>query len=266
MKRYLIIFTCLIVSLFSWSALAASQDGSKDTNNNKPTKNISFTPDQVKEVQKIIYHYLINNPEVLLKVSQALQEKQAAQSQKDAMSAIKGNGDRIFSDPKSPTVGNPSGSIEIVEFFDYQCGHCKTVAPVIEAAIKKNPNIKVIFKELPIFGGNSSYAAKAALASVAQGKYYAFHNALFSSKNQLDPQVILNLAKKEGINVTQLQRDMDLPWIAKQIRDNFQLAQALKLMGTPAFIISNKEHTKLRFIPGATSQDDFNRQIADVSQ
>ena len=261
MKRYLIIICCLIASLFSWNILAATQNDTSNHTNNRS----AFTPGQVKEIQKIIYNYLINNPEVLVKASQALEEKQTAEAQKNALAAIGTNRQQLFNDPATPTAGNPKGSVEIVEFFDYQCGHCKAMAPIVKAAVKNNTNIKVIFKELPIFGGNSRLAATAALASTKQSKYYAFHNALFAATAPLNEQTIFKIAKQVGLNVTKLKQDMKTSWISKQIRDNFQLAQELKLMGTPAFIISNKDHTEIRFIPGATSKNNFNQQIDAVS-
>ncbi|MCB1826792.1 MAG: DsbA family protein [Coxiellaceae bacterium] len=251
--RLITVLTCLTVSLFSLSALAQNGSG-------------SFSPSQVKEIQKIVHDYLISNPEVLVQASQALQQQQAAAAQKSAMDGIKGNADSLFNDPKTPTVGNANAPVEVVEFFDYQCGHCKIMAPVIESVVKNNSNVKVIFKELPIFGGNSRYAAKAALASVAQGKYYKFHNALFAAKSQLDPQTVMKIAKNVGLDTSKLKTAMNAPWVNQQIRDNFQLAQKLKLMGTPAFIISNSTHTKFRFIPGSTSKQNFKQQIAAVSQ
>ncbi len=251
MKRYFVFLCCLITSLFFLNALAANDR--------------SFSHQQVKDIQKIVYNYLTTNPEVLVKASQVLQKKQEKKLQQDALSAIKTHKKQIFSDINSPTVGNPKSSIKVVEFFDYQCGHCKAMAPIITTAIKNNARIKVIFKDLPIFGGNSRYAAKAALASVKQGKYYKFHNALFAATTPLSPKTIFKIAKKVGLNTNTLKQDMNAKWIDQQLRANFQLAQKLKLVGTPAFIVSNNNQTEVRFIPGAISQKDFNQQVADVS-
>jgi len=231
----------------------------------KPTTtNQGFTPGQVRDIQKIVHDYLINNPKVLVEVSQALQKQQAAQAQKNAMTAIQKLKQQIFHDPKTPTAGNPNGTVFLVEFFDYQCGHCKAMSPIVSSIVKNNKNVKVIFKELPIFGGASRYAAKMAMASTAQGKYYSFHNALFKVSGPLNQTKVQKIAKRVTLNVTKLKRDAAAPWVTQQLRANFRLAQELKLVGTPAFIIANKQLTTFRFIPGATSQANLDQQINSV--
>lgn len=225
-----------------------------------------FNDAQVQQIQKIVHDYLISNPEVLVKASEALQQKQAAQSQKDAMSAIKENVQALFSDSQSPTAGNQNGNLEVVEFFDYQCGYCKAMASIIESVLKTNNNVRVIFKELPIFGGNSHLAAQAALASTKQNKYFEFHNALFAAEKPLNEQSIFAIAKSVGLDVKKLKAEMKKPWIDQQIKANFGLAEKLKLMGTPAFVMSNKANTDFRFIPRATSKDEFNNQLDEISQ
>lgn len=239
------------------------------TNSTAPAKTTpvttSFTQDQVKEIQQIVHDYLIKNPDVLVEASQVLQERELAKAQQTAASTVSQNKDKLFSDANSPVVGNPKGTVSIVEFLDYQCGHCKNMSAVIDKAIKQNPNLKVIIKELPIFGATSEFAAKAALAAAKQNKFYAFHVALLSQDNPLTKQSVLALAKTVGLDVNKLKKDINDPAIAKQVRDNFQLAQSIRLMGTPAFVISNSDLSQFKYIPGATTLNDLQQQITGLS-
>lgn len=221
----------------------------------------SFSPKQVKDIESIVENYLIQNPEVLVKASQTLQAREQKRVQAQAMQGIESSKTALFNNKENPTAGNPNGSVLLVEFFDYQCGHCKEMAPIVESLIKKDKNLKVIYKELPIFGGASRFAAQAALASMKQNKYLPFHNALFANKGPLSPKIVLNIASKAGINVKQLEKDMKSKSIQTQLRDNFRLAQAIKLVGTPTFVLSNKKQTKFEFIPGSTSQEMMQKKL-----
>lgn len=250
-KRILIAITTALIALFSTFALAQND-------------NDSFTPGQTKAIEKIVHDYLVKNPNVLIEASQSLQKQEAEKQQKEATTAISANKQALFDNPTTPFTGNPNGNVIVVEFFDYQCGHCKAMNEVIQALIKKNKNLKVVFKELPIFGDNSRFAAKMALASAKEGKYYEFHDALLAAKNPLTPARIKDVAKKLGLNVSKLEKLASTKEISQQLRDNFELAQNLKLVGTPAFVVSNKEMTKFKFIPGAVSEPVLQKQINTV--
>lgn len=115
----------LTASLVSPAIMAA------DTNNTTPMSDA-----QKKEIEKVVHDYLVANPEVLLEASQALQQKQQQNMQQQAQSAIKENTDQLFLG-KTTIVGNPKGNVTIVEFFDYQCIHCKKMSPIIDSLIKK---------------------------------------------------------------------------------------------------------------------------------
>lgn len=221
----------------------------------------NFMPSQVKSIEQIVHDYLIKNPQVLVEASQVLQQKEMAQAEQQAMAAIKQNKQDLFNNPNTPVIGNKNADVTLVEFFDYQCGHCKNMAPIIEKLLEANEDLKYVAKELPIFGANSKFAASAALASVKSGKYAEFHNALFATQNPLNKQKVLNVASKLGLNVNEISDGINNKAIQAQLRDNFKLAQALKLVGTPAFVLTNKSETKFRFIPGATSQANLQKQI-----
>lgn len=253
-------------AIFSSSTLAQDNDNLSNGVNAQNPPTTQFNTQQIEGIQKVIHNYLINHPEVLIEVSQVLQAKENAKTERQTKQAIEQNKDKLFSDSRSPTAGNPQGTVTLVEFFDYQCSHCKETQPVVAAIIDKNKNLKVVFKELPIFGGDSQYAAMAALASVKQGKFQAFHDALLKAENPLNKDKIMSVAKKVGIDTKQLTQDMDSSEIKKQVRDNFQLAQKLKLVGTPSFIIANKNANKFDFIPGQPSQSDLQQKIDSVSK
>ena len=220
-------------------------------------KNQSFSPAQVKQIEQITHDYLVKNPQVLVEAAKSLQSQQEEQMQTAAMQGIKENKNQLFNNKLTPTTGNANAAVSVVEFFDYQCGHCKQMASAVKK-LESNKNVNVIFKELPIFGGMSQVAAEAALASEKQGKFVAFHNALFDVQGPLNKDSIFDTAKKVGLNVDQLKKDMNSADVKNQIQQNFQLAQNLKLMGTPAFVLTNKAQTQFEFVPGATSLDNLN--------
>lgn len=226
-----------------------------------------FSPEQVKKIQTIVHDYLVNNPQVLVEASQALQKQNQEQEQKFAAQAIKDNVAALFNNPASPsTPADANTAVTIVEFFDYQCGHCKEMNSILQAVMKNNKNVRFIFKELPIFGEDSQFAAKAALAAAKQGKYVAFHDALLAAENPLTKDKVLKVAQKVGLNLLRLKKEMNTPAIQQQLRDNFKLAQTLRLVGTPTFVIGNKTLTDFRFIPGATTQDNLQSVITELSK
>ena len=227
-------------------------------------KNTDFSQDQINQIQKIVHNYLVKNPQVLVEASQALQQQQEQQMQSSAINAIKDHKKGLFSDKTSPSIGDKDAPVTIVEFFDYQCGHCKAMAPVLAKLVDSDKKIHVIFKELPIFGGNSKLAAKVALAAMKQNKYYELHNLLLNADGPLNNVKIFALAKKAKLNLGQIKKDMDSPAIKAELDKNFALAKALKMMGTPTFVIANKAQTKFRYIPGATSAANLKKQIMAV--
>lgn len=225
----------------------------------------SFSPQQVKKIRKIIH-----NPEVLVEASQAIQQ-QVVETQREreqrTKKAIKQHAQKLFNDLVSPVTGNSKGNAAtLVEFFDYQCGgHCKVMNQFIQNLVEKNKDLRVVFKELPIFDYQSQLATKTSLSAEKQGKYYVFHNAaLLSTNDSLTNNSVFKIAKKIGLNVDQLKKNMNDPVIQKQLHDdNFQLAQSLQLVVTPTFFISSKASTNFRFVPGgATSQQNLQSAIS----
>ncbi|WP_207478229.1 DsbA family protein [Arenibaculum pallidiluteum] len=207
------------------------------------------TPEQKAAIEQIVREYLIRNPEVIVEAMQALElREQKARLEAQRLGLVE-HRKEIFEDPEAPVLGNPQGDVTLVEFFDYQCGYCKSVFPDLQRLIKADGKVKVVLKELPILGPASVTAAKASLAARLQGKYVPFHVALMELRGQLDDAKIFRAAEAVGLDVERLKRDMEEPTIAAHLTRNIQLADALQINGTPAFIAGD------RLIPGAVPLD-----------
>lgn len=234
-----------------------------------------FSGEQTNQIKQVVHDYLVTNPQVLIEASQALQKQEIAKVEEKAKGAISGNANQIFADPASPVVGNPQGDVSVVEFFDYQCPHCKDMGSVVEQVRAADPNVRIVLKELPIFGAGSKDVAMLALAANQQGtdKYIKFHNALLVAANPLNKEKALQIAKNQGLDTAKLLKDMNSDVVKKQIDDNFKLAQSLGLMGTPTFIVSKwqvngKDNAVLvqraAFVPGVVDVSSLKDIIAQA--
>jgi protein-disulfide isomerase len=212
------------------------------------SKSPALSPAQEEAVRKLVRDYLVKNPEVLVEAMKALREKQRTAARERLAKAIAENAKEIYKDPHSPVGGNVKGDVTIVEFFDYQCGYCKAVFERLTKTVNEDGKIRFVYKEFPILGPASVVAAKAALAARAQGKYVAFHNALMRFRGRLSQDAVFAIAKSVGLDADRLAKDMAKPEIKNMIDKNMQLARALKINGTPAFVIGKQ------LVPGALNE------------
>ncbi|OGV39004.1 MAG: hypothetical protein A3F46_09645 [Legionellales bacterium RIFCSPHIGHO2_12_FULL_42_9] len=226
---------------------------------------------QQQQMEHVIHDYLVNHPEVLMEASQALQKKQQEEATKQAKSAIIQHADALYQGERS-IAGNPKGNVTLVEFFDYQCIHCKKMKPTLNELIAKNKNLRVIYKEFPIFGKNSEIASQVVLAAAMQGKYTLMHDALLNLDKPLDEAVIMSAAKSAGLNMDQLKKDMISQAIKDELAANRTLAEQIHLMGTPAFIVASTpmghfdSKSSPSFIPGGASQEALQDLIDEASK
>jgi protein-disulfide isomerase len=220
----------------------------------------SFTSEQKSEIGAIVREYLLRNPEVLQEAFAELERRAREQQAAEASRAIAKNAAAIFRSDDDFVAGNPQGDVTVVEFFDYNCHYCRKSMSDVTKLIDTDKNLRVVLKEFPILGPDSLYAAKAALAARRQGKYWQFHQALFSASARLGQEKVLAVAKDVGLDVAQLQKDMKDPSMAKVIDANLQLAAALGINGTPAFVIGET------LVPGAVGFDSLSGTIAALRE
>ncbi|HVE44294.1 MAG TPA: DsbA family protein [Gammaproteobacteria bacterium] len=223
------------------------------------------SPAEQTKIEQVVHNYLISHPEVLMESMQALQQKQYQEAEKTIKETQKNVGAfsaALLRQANDPVAGNRNGKVTIVEFFDYQCPHCVSMAPVIESAMKANPELRVVFKELPIRGPASELAARAAIAANKQGKYYEFSHSLLVLNKPLTEEVIFTTAKNTGLNVDQLKKDMNDKSTSAQLEANRKLAQDLKLFGTPAIFIAKTNATSnITYVPGQMNDEQIKQAI-----
>jgi len=232
-----------------------------------PVTSSVFDASQKIAIEKIVHDYLLAHPEILMEVGQALELKQQASVQAKAAKVIPALLKELLNDSASPSAGNPKGAVSIVEFFDYQCPHCKVMAKEIDGVLASDHNVRVIYKELPIFGADSEFAAKAALASQRQGKFLVFHNALLNAQGRLSNQTVLDIAKSVGLDLNTLQANMNLPEYNTELKNSALLANKLGITGTPGFVVvSVKKDGKVKsvFIPGQTNKEQLLQAVHTV--
>lgn len=194
------------------------------------------------EIESIVKDYLIENPEVIEEALIALQAKREIEAAQQAKAAISEQAENLYANATSPFIGAEDAEITVVEFFDYRCGYCKRSTDWIrEMPAKYDGKVRVVYKELPIFGGISETAALAALAAHKQDKYVEMHVGLMNIKNNNDltDKAIDTVATEAGINVKKMRADMESMEIQKQLADMKSLGRTLGVDGTPAFFVDN---------------------------
>jgi protein-disulfide isomerase len=158
----------------------------------------------------------------------------------DTRGALASHGEQVFRDPDSPVGGNPEGGVTLVEFFDYNCPYCRQMSAVIAEAEAADPGLRIVYKEWPVLGAGSEFAAKAALAASRQDKFVAFHRALYRIRGEVDESKVLTTAESIGLDPVRLKSDLRDSAIATMLKRNLALADALGIDGTPGFVIGDR--------------------------
>lgn len=207
-------------------------------------------------IEEIVQQYIRAHPEIIEESLQALEARRQAEEKDRVRKVIAARQADLLQDPTSPVSGDLKGDVTVVEFFDYRCGFCKRAAGAVTQLQKDDSRVRVVYKDFPILGEASELSAKAALASRAQGKHQAFHEALLASKNEITKDELLRIAGEVGLDAKKLDADMINPEWQAVIDRNRALARELGITGTPGFIVGTE------LVPGALDLEGLRELIA----
>ncbi len=251
-KRAVLLAVGLAMAIGAWAAPAArAQD--------KPL----FTDQQKSAIGALVREYLINNPEV---IQEALTELDARQKSAEKAATKKALSDlqaTLISSPRNIVIGNPSGDVTLVEFFDYNCGYCKRSLADIRDLVKNDPKLRVVIRDFPVLGPDSveaSFVAVAAKNQLKGDKYFDFHQKLLESKGRVGKEKALAVAKDMGLDTAKLQKDMESAETRAAIEETMKIGDSLKLQGTPAFVVGDE------IIFGSVGLDPLRNSISAVRQ
>jgi len=197
-----------------------------------------------------VRNYLIQHPEVLQEVSDALnakaqQQQVAANRQKTAEITARAaaNPELLTVDSRDAAFGPADARVTVIEYFDFRCPGCKQTAPEVLRMMQAHPDVRFVFKEWPILDGPangvSHYAARAAQAAHRQGKYLPVFQALMAAPALSEPAIDAIL-QANGVSLAEAEAAMSSAELARHMADMQTSAMALGLVGTPTFFVNGE--------------------------
>src|SRR4030081_2874102 len=219
----------------------------------------SFSDGQRGDIETIVRNYLLAHPEVLAAAITELSRRQAAAEAEKHEASVATNAETIFNSPRGVVLGNKDGDVTFVEFFDYNCGYCKRAMTDMLDLMKADPKLKVVLKEFPVLSQGSVEAAQVAVAVRMQDpsgkKYLDFHQKLLGGRGAADKARAMAAAKEAGLDTARIGKSLGGAERGATIEENFKLAEAMGMNGTPSYVIGKQ------VVIGAVGIDNLKEKI-----
>lgn len=184
------------------------------------------------EIETVVREYILTHPEIIPEAMQNLQRKEGEQ----ALASVRGDVTKPF---PGAILGNPDGKVTLVEFSDFACGYCRASVADIKRLLADNPDLRIVMRELPILSEQSAAAARMALAAAEQGKYEAFHDAMFAA-GRPGPDTIESAARNAGLDLEKARKAAASDRIEQELASNMALARQLGFSGTPSWVVGDQ--------------------------
>jgi len=172
-------------------------------------------------------------------------------------------------------LGDPKAEVELVEYGDLQCPICKQFAeeilpPVIEKQVR-NGDVKIVFRNFPIIGPQSSPAGAAALAAGAQGKGWQFldlfyHNQGAENSGYADDAFLTAIAEAAGVpDIDKWNQDRKSDKFEAEVEETNEEAERLGLTGTPSLAIKGPGTNGTELSGSPSNTEGLEQLIEDAS-
>ncbi len=191
--------------------------------------------------ETVVRDYILANPEILPEAMRRLQAKESGK-------AVAANRDAIVEPFPGAIAGNPKGDVSVVAYLDYACGFCRASLPAITGLIASDPNVRIVYRELPILSPDSRTAAEWALAAAIQNKFKPFHDALYAS-GRVDADTIRQAATTAGLDMAAAEAAIRSPQVVAEIERNLKTAGTLGFTGTPSWVVGDQVLSGAQTLP-----------------
>lgn len=208
-------------------------------------------PTDRKAIEAIVREYILANPEIIPEAINRMQGKEVGK-------LLDSNRAEIETPFAGAWAGNPKGDVTLVAFFDFACPYCQEGARDVDAVLKADPNLRVVYRDLPVLSPASEEAAMAALSAARQGRYRAFHDRMFATPGRVGREKTVRIVRAAGLNERRTANDLDAPALKAEIKKNTELARALGLTGTPSYVVGD------RVLAGLAGVEGLKRAIAEA--
>ena len=184
-------------------------------------------------IEKIVHDYILSHPEIIPEAMTRMQNREVT-------SLLKSNRKEVETPFGSAVAGNPQGDVSVVVFFDYACPYCRQAHADALKLVAADKGVRIVYRDFPVLSPASDEAAMASLSAAQQGKYTAFHNAMFETSGKVSHERTVAMVRNAGLNELQTAKDLNSPALKAEIKRNLDLGRALGLTGTPSYVVGNR--------------------------
>jgi protein-disulfide isomerase len=236
-----------------WTArTATATSGAESAALSRDLAAAGINPAKRVAIEGLVRAYLLDHPEVLPEAMERLRSQ-------EARATIAPLRDALETPFDGAVLGNPKGRKVLVEFADYACGYCRRSEADVEEMIAADPELKVVVRLLPIIGPQSEPAARMGLAAAKQGRYAAFHKAIYSGASPSD-QSIAAAANVARLDIGAAKAQTADTRVTDELQQNLALARRLGINGTPSWVVGDQ------LLSGAIGREKLEAAVAAAAK